>query len=76
MVYTQIECQYGHHMTSISNFSPSGLTKKFTICRACKAEEMRRYRNKHRKQYNEKHKLYLREWRTKRKNNNNNVPEY
>ena len=64
-----IECQYGHHLTAKSNFTPSGLKKKFTICRACKAEEMRRYRKKHKQEYNNKHKLYIKKWRQRSKDN-------
>lgn len=64
----KIQCQYGKHLCNKNEFSLNGLNKKyFTQCRKCKAEEMRKYREKYKDEYNEKHKLYERERRKKLK---------
>lgn len=54
-----VECTYGHHMTSIDNFTASGLNGKyFTICRSCKNKKQKAYIQKHYDEYNEKRKKY------------------
>lgn len=64
-----IKCQYGNHMADRENdFTYSGLNNKYTICRKCKALKERLYRQKHKTEYNEKHKIYLRKWRNKENN--------
>ena len=73
-----IECKYGHHMADREkDFTKSGLKKpNFTQCRKCKAEEMRRYRTKHKIEYNNKvreyHRNYQKSYR-ELKNNNNKI---
>ena len=64
-----IECTYGHHMTARSNFTPSGLNiKYYTICRSCKTNQMRAYRQKYREKYNAKQSHYMLKWRQEKKN--------
>lgn len=59
-----IECTYGHHMVDREKgFSISGLNGKYySICRKCKAEKQKQYRQKYNDEYNEKHKMYQRQW--------------
>ena len=51
-----IECTYGHHMADQDkDFTASGLNKAyFTICRKCKVEQTRKYRQKYRDEIRER----------------------
>lgn len=70
-----IECAYGKHTVPETEFTKSGLNKKyFTQCRKCKAEEMRKYRAKHKEKYNDSIREYKRVYMAEyRKRNNKNL---
>lgn len=70
-----IECQYGHHMCTKDEFTPSGLNNKYNICRQCNAEKMKKYRQKHKKEYNEKVREYQRDYKRKIRRFNKNEIE-
>lgn len=58
-----IRCGYGDHLVNKEDFTQSGINKKyFTQCRKCKAEEMKKYRQKHKEKYNNSVRDYKRLW--------------
>lgn len=71
-----IECAYGHHKTNISNFTPSGLNGPYKICRECKKEKTKKYRNQNKEKYNEKRREYNKIWmKNKRLKNKQKIIE-
>lgn len=57
-----IECTYAHHITNIDEFAASGLRGPYKICRKCSTEKIRKYRQKHNKEYNDKVREYKRQY--------------
>lgn len=68
-------CAYGHHQAEKEDFSESGLNNKYTICKKCNSEKMKKYREKHGTKYNEQvkeyQKEYMRKWRMEKMNKMN-----
>lgn len=57
-----IFCKYGNHNADVNNFTQSGLTNIYKICRKCKAEQMKKYRKKHNEEYNDRVRVYNKQY--------------
>lgn len=57
-----ILCKYRNHMTSVNNFSPSGLNGKYKICRGCNNEKSKKYIRKHKDEHNGNRREYIRNY--------------
>lgn len=63
-----IECAYGHHMADKDkDFTKSGLSNIYIICRECTRVRRNKYRTKYRDHYNESKREYDRIWRANKR---------